>query len=484
MNTEKQPFLRDMSAIIFIIVALLAAYSPAYIGTYGFSDDYSTYFAANLSHTNLIKWDVMSGRPAYAVLRYIAGKFIETTSDFTFFRLLSVISIAALGGYLYFFLKKVSFPGGVVAWAVTPVLLCSLPSVSLFGAWATCFPYVASILLCGASYSTLNHCKNLRPAIRFFISLFLLSFAFAIYQPTGMAFSFFMLIDNCLSNNSIEYKKIINNAIMMALGMVASLAFSKVIPTAVYGETFARSALANSIEEKASWFFDKPFHDAISNYSIFHSPLYFNLSLALFIASLIFVGLQNDGFKKAALAIIIIIGSFSPNLIIAESWVSYRSLVSLELCIGVVMAFGMASFTNRFNFRSVALSVAAAYAVFSCASFIYTNFVRQYDQESIVLKTAIKDKITKDYTGYLMFDISNPEWNVFSPTKYDEIGAPSIQIAWAISGFADSLRKEMGYNFRISNAATDASVLSTDVKSCSKDCTIIKVTDRLRLIKD
>lgn len=148
------------------------------------------------------------------------------------------------------------------------------------------------------------------------------------------------------------------------------------------------------------------------------------------------------------------------------------------------MAFGMASFTNRFNFRSVALSVAAAYAVFSCASFIYTNFVRQYDQESIVLKTAIKDKITKDYTGYLMFDISNPEWNVFSPTKYDEIGAPSIQIAWAISGFADSLRKEMGYNFRISNAATDASVLSTDVKSCSKDCTIIKVTDRLRLIKD
>lgn len=371
-----------------------------------------------------------------------------------------------------------------MAWAVTPVLLCSLPSVSLFGAWATCFPYVASILFCGASYSTLNHCKNLKPAIRFFVSLFLLSFAFAIYQPTGMAFSLFMLIDNCLNKNSIEYKKIIKNATMMALGMVASLAFSKFIPTAVYGETFARSALANSIEEKASWFFDKPFHDAISNYSIFHSPLYFNLSLVLFVVSLIFVGLQNDGFKKAALAIIIIIGSFSPNLIIAESWVSYRSLVSLELCIGVVMAFGMASFTNRFNFRSVALSVAAAYAVFSCASFIYTNFVRQYDQESIVLKAAIKDKITKDYTGYLMFDISNPEWNVFSPTKYDEIGAPSIQIAWAISGLADSVRKEMGYNFRISNAGTGASVLSTDGNSCSKDCTIIKVTDRLRLIKD
>ncbi|EKJ4546719.1 hypothetical protein PG227_000781, partial [Escherichia coli] len=132
---------RDISALIFILVATLAAYIPSYISTYGFSDDYSTYFAANLSHTNFIKWDVMSGRPAYAVLRYIAGKFIETTSDFTFFRLLSVISIAALGGYLYFFLKKVSFPGGVVAWAVTPVLLCSLPSVSLFGAWATCFPY-------------------------------------------------------------------------------------------------------------------------------------------------------------------------------------------------------------------------------------------------------------------------------------------------------------------------------------------------------
>lgn len=75
---------RDISALIFILVATLAAYIPSYISTYGFSDDYSTYFAANLSHTNFIKWDVMSGRPAYAVLRYIAGKFIETTSDFTF----------------------------------------------------------------------------------------------------------------------------------------------------------------------------------------------------------------------------------------------------------------------------------------------------------------------------------------------------------------------------------------------------------------
>ena len=386
--------------------------------------------------------------------------------------------------FLYFFLRKSQFPGGLIAWCITPVLLCCLPPVALYGAWSTCFPYVTSIILAGLSYANLNYNHNISAYLRAPLSLLLLALSFAIYQPTGMSFSLFMLIDNCLNDSRISYKKILINVVTIASGMFFSLLFSKAVPLLWYGQTFPRSALATSLNEKAKWFLDKPFHDAVSNYSIFYTSFYFTASLAVLILSFLLICKQKDGLKKAALSIAILIGSFSPNLIIAESWVSYRSLVSLELCIGVVMAFGMASFTNRFNFRSVALSVAAAYAVFSCASFIYTNFVRQYDQESIVLKTAIKDKITKDYTGYLMFDISNPEWNVFSPTKYDEIGAPSIQIAWAISGFADSLRKEMGYNFRISNAATDASVLSTDVKSCSKDCTIIKVTDRLRLIKD
>ncbi|EMJ9758475.1 TPA: hypothetical protein RFT58_001756 [Klebsiella pneumoniae subsp. pneumoniae] len=475
---------KDALSLGFIITLLLVAYSPAIIGNFGFSDDYSTYFVANMSHSDLIKWDVMSGRPLYAALRYFAQGFIESTSDFKIFRIVSVASIISLGMFLYFFLRKSQFPGGLIAWCITPVLLCCLPPVALYGAWSTCFPYVTSIILAGLSYANLNYNHNISAYLRAPLSLLLLALSFAIYQPTGMSFSLFMLIDNCLNDSRISYKKILINVVTIASGMFFSLLFSKAVPLLWYGQTFPRSALATSLNEKAKWFLDKPFHDAVSNYSIFYTSFYFTASLAVLILSFLLICKQKDGLKKAALSIAILIGSFSPNLIIAESWVSYRSLVSLELCIGVVMAFGMASFTNRFNFRSVALSVAAAYAVFSCASFIYTNFVRQYDQESIVLKTAIKDKITKDYTGYLMFDISNPEWNVFSPTKYDEIGAPSIQIAWAISGFADSLRKEMGYNFRISNAATDASVLSTDVKSCSKDCTIIKVTDRLRLIKD
>ncbi|EJH6513067.1 hypothetical protein NFY92_001322 [Escherichia coli] len=58
-----------------------------------------------------------------------------------------------------------------------------------------------------------------------------------------------------------------------------------------------------------------------------------------------------------------------------------------------------------------------------------------------MLKSAIKESVSKDYDGYLMFDISNPQWDVFSRTKYDEIGPPTIQIEWAISGFAESIKK-------------------------------------------
>lgn len=476
MKIEKSN-LKDIIILIFLLLVVMVAYSPAYVNIYGFSDDYSTYFVANLSHSNLIKWDVMSGRPVYAVMRYIAQKSIDTTADFTALRIISVISIYILCCYLYFFLKRTNFPGGVLSWIVTPLLLCLLPPIVLFGAWATCFPYVTSILLAGVSYSLLNHCEKLNPYYRIILSFFSLALSFSIYQPTGMTFSLFMLIDNCLNNNKINLKKVMKNAIMIILGMLTSLILSKALPKLIYGESFQRSALAKSAKEKVIWFLDKPLHDSISNYVIFHDKIYFLVSLLVFLSAILFIYKQKNGGQKVVLSLLIIIGSFSPNLIIEEDWVSYRSLVSIYLCIGSVMAFGLSSLTNKFNIKNLALSACAAFSLISCLNFINTNFVEQYKLEVVVLKTAIKEKISKDYDGYLIFDISNPVWNVFSQTKYDEIGSPSIQIPWAIAGFSDSLRKEMHYNFKIN---TDKSVVKVSNQNCLQNCTIIPVTEKLR----
>ena len=480
----KKSNLENITILIFLFLAVMVAYHPAYINTYGFSDDYSTYFVANLSHSNLIKWDVMSGRPAYAVMRYIAQKSIDTTADFTILRVLSVMSIYALCSYLYFFLKRTNFPGGVLSWVLTPLLLCCLPPIVLFGAWATCFPYVTSILLAGISYSALNHCEKLNPYLRITLSFLFIALSFSIYQPTGMAFSLFMLIDNCLNNNDIDYKKIIKSAIMIISGMLTSLILSKSLPEFIYGESFQRSTLAKSVKEKVIWFLDKPLHDSISNYVIFHDNLYFLISLFLFVSSIFLIYKQKNGSQKVVLSLLIIIGSFSPNLIIEEDWVSYRSLVSLYLCIGSVMIFGLSSLTNKFNIKKIALSFCTAFALTSCINFINTNFVGQYNQEVVVLKTAIKEKITKDYDGYLVFDISSPVWNVFARTKYDEVGAPSIQIPWAIVGFSDSLRKEMRYKFKFNNENPDKSILKVDSQDCLQNCTIISVTEKLRELSE
>ncbi|HGT8900316.1 TPA: hypothetical protein ACM4HQ_000449, partial [Escherichia coli] len=120
----------------------------------------------------------------------------------------------------------------------------------------------------------------------------------------------------------------------------------------------------------------------------------------------------------------------------------------------------------------------------SCNTFIYTNFVKQYNQEVVVLKSAIKESVSKDYDGYLMFDISNPQWDVFSRTKYDEIGPPTIQIEWAISGFAESIKKEMGYNYKINAINSKNAVLFVSPNKCEKDCAVIKVTERLKVLKE
>lgn len=476
--------MKDIASFGFIFTLLLAAYSPAIVGTFGFSDDYSTYFSANMSHISLVKWDIMSGRPIYAALRYISQHFIETTSDFRIFRIYSVASIISLSFLLYLFLRKVQFPGGIISWCLTPVLLCCLPSVALFGAWSTCFPYVTSIILAGLAYINLNYNSKITGYYRLPISFLLLALSFAIYQPTGMSFALFMLIDNCLSETKLNIKKVFLSAMTIASGMISSLIFSKILPLIIYGESFPRSALATSIIEKFHWFLDKPFHDAVANYSVFYTPTYFTISLIIFILSFFIISTKKDGIKKAALAILIIAGSFSPNLIIAESWVSYRSLISLDLCIGALLAFCFATLTSKLYIKHATLILLSGYAMLSCNTLIYTNFVKQYNQELIILKSAIKESVTKDYNGYLMFDLSQPQWDVFSRTKYDEFGAPSIQIAWAISGFADSIRNDMHYNYKIDESNSGNAVLFVSPQKCEDNCKVIRITEKLKSFKE
>lgn len=80
----KNSFERHPSAMYLILaVALLIGYSPVYLSTYGFSDDWFYLYASTTDAFSIFKWDILSGRPFYGAIRYFFAFLIDDVQDLT-----------------------------------------------------------------------------------------------------------------------------------------------------------------------------------------------------------------------------------------------------------------------------------------------------------------------------------------------------------------------------------------------------------------
>lgn len=467
-----------ISVLYSLLIGVI--YSPAYLNIYAFSDDFILYYKQNVLNENLLEWDILSGRPLYAILRYSAQQTLGSLGAFSFQRFFCVVTIIAFCVQLYFFLKERMDEIGRFLHFIVPLMIACLPSIVIFGAWASCFPYVLSILFAGLSYAKLNKInKEIKPK-DFFISYLFLALSFSIYQPTGMTYAFYMLIDLCLNNKKLTIIRVIKNSVMILAGMLTSLFLSKVLSRIIFNESISRTSLADSLYDKFNWFINSPLHDSLNNYSIFYNKWYFSLSVIFFLISLLLIYMQVDGFKKLILCALIIIGSFSPNLVIAESWGSYRSIVSLSLVINIVTIFSLIKLSEKIKPLSVVVVAITIFAMSNCYKLIDGYFVQPFKIETALFKNILRSTVDNHYDGYLIFDITDPVWDVFAQSKFDEYGIPSMQIPWAVSGMSWYIRNELGYNFKIKSSGTASNNVCSLYQKQKIECKTIKVTEVLR----
>lgn len=174
---------------IGIFFLLFASFFPAYVFDYAFYDDYSSLNNILSGNTPSMKWDIESGRPTYAIFRYLAEVSSNGIESFSFLRLISALSVGILGVRIYHFLSRNDIFNSPEKRAFLAVSLCLTPCIQVYTAWATCFPFVISLILALESYSLIS--SNKITPLRFSSSLLLIFLSFAIYQPTAMAFLVF-----------------------------------------------------------------------------------------------------------------------------------------------------------------------------------------------------------------------------------------------------------------------------------------------------
>ncbi|HBR4955348.1 TPA: glucosyl transferase GtrII family protein, partial [Klebsiella pneumoniae] len=179
---------------------------------------------------------------------------------------------------------------------------------------------------------------------------------------------------------------------------------------------------------------------------------------------------------KTFIVIAIGIGSYAPNLATKENWAAFRSLVALELIISTLFLIGINSLVSRI-FKQAFVWPLIALTIMIIAQYnIINGFIIPQRSEIQALAAEITNKIPKNYTGKLMFDLTDPAYNAFTKTqRYDEFGNISLVAPWALKGMAEEIRIMKGFNFKLSN-----NVIISETNRCIDDCMVIKTSDAMR----
>ncbi|WP_233210736.1 glucosyltransferase domain-containing protein [Pantoea sp. ICBG 985] len=460
---DRNPFM----LYLILAVALLIGYSPVYLSTYGFSDDWFYLYASTTDAFSIFKWDILSGRPFYGAIRYFFAFLIDDVQDLTWLRALSLLSLILLGGYLIRFLERRNIFDSAVQRLAFASLICLLPSFQVFVGWTVCFPYVLSVLLAGISYSTLAANKGL---IRVLLSAICLTLSFAIYQPAAMSFLFFAWLDLGMIKDNYQRSAVIKLMLMLGFGMLMALVLAKVLPLVLFNEVLARTNITLAPLKKISWFIAEPLRNALCNFDTGRSVVSIIIS-----CSVITVGVvKAPDFKprKAFLFLFFLLAAGIPNLLVSEDWAAYRTVIALSLITTSAFIAGLFVIFNKLKITTSASIVCLVIAVLSCMLNIQKGFSTPQQREYQLLSSAITESVPAEYSGQLYYRIDSDNLPTIAKSKkYDEFGSLSLGMPWSFAGMADAIKKEHAMKFSLPKAPV---IYGSD--QCPGDCMTLDAT--------
>src|SRR6202790_5132306 len=178
-----------LTAVLFLVP--LVAYWPATFHDYGLRDDYSNLREAHEEPGKVVKFCASHARPIYGWLLQSTYGQTNSVQDLQWMRFGASLLLGAL--------SLVSFRGlRALGWSLSTslcfaVLLVLIPSAQVMAGWAVGWPYVATALLAGGGFFTVEGALVVgmragpgRAGGQWIVALGLMVLSALIYQPSSM----------------------------------------------------------------------------------------------------------------------------------------------------------------------------------------------------------------------------------------------------------------------------------------------------------
>lgn len=197
-----------------------------------------------------------------------------------------------------------------------------------------------------------------------------------------------------------------------------------------------RSGLAHNPIEKLRWFVTEPLVNALGMAELFPRRR-FALILALVLGGGLlcyFRGTMRDRLLLAIMAAALFPLSHLPNLVVAESWASYRTIAGMTgLCV-LYSFIALQGYCKSIRWRHAEQVPAAVAGVawVACAVMAAWNvqiyFARPQAAELNWLRQQLRRGDLANASGIYLIGLPYPEWH---SRRYDEFGIPSTSQPWS-----------------------------------------------------
>lgn len=475
MKTPRMPQAPPVTAgwsegqcLLALVVVAALAYSAALTNTFAHSDDYS-FLWQNLTRGELWRLYLSFGRGVGWLILSGALLPVDSIQGLWFPRLVSIAGILAVALGSFVSLRRLGYSQFLSLVAALVLLL--LPSFTVYAVWAvSCHSVYGAVLALPAFWLVERASQDTawRSRLRWGLGgMLLLVAALNTYQPTAM-FYFTLLMALVLSpdlqgSSAVVLRRIGSHLLVAAVAL--GLSFVLLRLTAPYfGEQAQRGALGVDLQAKLSWFFQEPLSQS---FLVLFLPLELPLSLQgqEVLASVLLLGViplglflflpsaRPDRLWRVVGALLLLPLTYLPNLIVAESWASYRTRGALAAAVALLLLVALSGLVQRLRlgelprrYGSVALLLGLVVLGVSLNQFHITHyFVVPFEVEWRVVRQELAQASAsaKRPPQELVFLMPPQERPLPRLSFYDEFGHLSTARQWVPEAMCHLVLREL-----------------------------------------
>ncbi len=340
-----EPLWQSIVSYLIISCGQLFVYLSVVTNKFLLPDDYD-YFYAGVTHSTKFTVQAIAQNRLFNVLVAPSFAWIGKIDDMWIIRLIGLLGIFVLAICIFHTFKR--YGENILLSASFALIITIMPAFQEYATWAVLYLAPWGAVVAYLSFLCMEKVLSVNKMAKWLwgtLAIFLLIIAYNIHPTSATFIAVFITIFFLYNTSEKRFQKIFFFLVMSGVGAMVNYIVFKIYLVLLNTPALERASLISDPLEKLIWFITRPLFKSIN---LIYLPA--NILVALSILFIIFSGLgiyfwqkgqKKDIWVNIIFLFLLVLLSYSSNLIIDENLANYRTLLALTGILAVMCIVGM-----------------------------------------------------------------------------------------------------------------------------------------------